>query len=169
MNRPPVKWRPPRGAIVKINCDASFDKASGKGFMGIVCRNDKGSVLTATSKPVFASSPLIVEALSLREAASLAYNLDLQSVISESDNQRSIDVCKGKLKKGEIRGIVEDIKRLTEGLTFKDLSWVSREGNQVAHTIAMMARDNQLHGSWNRLPPDKLRRVIVLDMQALWT
>lgn len=168
MTKPPVIWRPPRSNFTKINCNASFGKASGKGNVGIVFRDDKGIVLTAMSKPIFASSPLIAEALSLREAVSLACNLNLQSVILESDNQQLIEACRGNLHKAEIRGIVEDIKNLRARLRVSVLTWVNREDNEVAHTIATMARDNLFHGSWIRDPPDKLRRVIVRDMQAHW-
>lgn len=64
-----------------------------------MCRDDKGIVLTAMSKPIFASSPFVAEALRLREAASLACNLNLRSVILESNSQQLIEAYKGNLQK----------------------------------------------------------------------
>lgn len=60
-----------------------------------------------TSKPIFASSLLVVEAINLRDAASFACNLNLHAVIFETDNQALVEACKGNITKGEIRGIVE--------------------------------------------------------------
>lgn len=58
-----------------INCDVAVDLATGVGYVGIICRDYKGSVLTASAHRIFDNSPLISDALGLREAISLAKTL----------------------------------------------------------------------------------------------
>lgn len=164
----PVQWRPPCDHFVKINIDAAFDQATGKGFAGIICRDNQGKLLTASSNRFYAFSPLVAEALSLREAASLADNFNLERVIFESDNKILIEVCKGRSIRKEIQGVVDDIISLSSNLQSSDFTWIKREANHCAHTIAALARDNLLQGSWCLRPPALLRRAIVRDAQALW-
>lgn len=99
MDIPPVFWRPPPHKYVKINSDATFDLTTGKGFTGIVCRDEQGVILTAITRPFFALSPLIAEAISLRDAVSLACNLNLQTVILESDNKPLVEACRGNIQR----------------------------------------------------------------------
>lgn len=56
-------WRPPR--YLKINSIAAFNPANGKGFAGIVCMDERGTILITMHKRIFASSPLVAEAPSL--------------------------------------------------------------------------------------------------------
>lgn len=163
-----IEWRPPQEFFVKVNSDAAFEQSTGKGFTGIICRDNQGKFLTASSSRFFANSPLVAEAISLREAVSLAVNLNLQQVIFESDNQTLIEVCNRNTVRKEIEGIIEDIFSLRTEFHNSIFTRTKREGNYCAHVIASLARDNLLHGSWLLRPPPLLRRALVTDMQALW-
>lgn len=79
-------WRPPRQPYVKINSDVAFDKATGAGWVGLICRDERGRMLTALAHRIYTNSPLVAEAIGLREAASLASTLHLDGVILKSDN-----------------------------------------------------------------------------------
>lgn len=103
-------WRPPRPPYLKFNFDAAYNQSSGKCVARIVCRDEKGYIFTATYNHFFASSPLIAEAMSLREAMSLARNLNIPHAIFEEDNLLLIEACRGNQQREEIRGIIEDIK-----------------------------------------------------------
>lgn len=43
---------------IKTNSDVAFDKTSVKGIVRLVCRDEKGAILIASFKRVFATSPL---------------------------------------------------------------------------------------------------------------
>lgn len=107
-----AKWRLPPPQHVKINTDACFDANSRKGTVGIICRDEKGDVLTVMAKEIFAFSPLMAEALGLREVVSLARSLNISRVIFESDCQTLVEACRGNISRGEIRGIVKDINNM---------------------------------------------------------
>lgn len=168
MQAPPAYWRPPQTSYTKINCDAAFDQASERGFTGIICRDAQGTVLTATSRQLYVCSALVAEAISLRDAASLACNFGLDSVVFESDNQILVEACKKNKVRGEIKGLVEDFNALRVNLQKSEVTWVRREGNQSAHAITSLARSNSLSGPWMSRPPDLLRKALVLDAQSLW-
>lgn len=61
-------WRHPRTPYLKINCDAAFNQINGKGFASIVLRDERGYVLTMSSCKFFANSPLMAEALRIRQS-----------------------------------------------------------------------------------------------------
>lgn len=69
-----TRWCPPIAPSMKCNSDVAFDSASGKGIMGIVCRNYCGKMEAATSSRIFAPTPLIAEAIGLCTAMEFSSN-----------------------------------------------------------------------------------------------
>lgn len=80
-------------SCIKFNSDAQFDVSSGKGFFGVVGRNDQGGVLARITSKIFAISPFVIEALALREVVSFASSLALSHVFFESDSLDLIETC----------------------------------------------------------------------------
>lgn len=74
-------WRPPRPGIIKINTDAGFNFQQAVGSAGIVARDYKGDLLCGFSKKFPATSPLMAEALALREAVAIVVNLRMSKVL----------------------------------------------------------------------------------------
>lgn len=95
-----LKWRPPRSSVVKINYYAHFDVSTGRGRSGIVCRNEKGEMISGSTS--FAINALIAEALALREALTLALSLNFPSVLMEADCLILVETCRGNLVRREI-------------------------------------------------------------------
>lgn len=95
-------------------------------------------------KKIYAPSLLVAEALGLCEAASLAWNLHLQFVLLESDNQSLVETCKGNQKKGEFSGFVENIINIRSTFDSSWATWICRDGNGVAHEIARLATELSL-------------------------
>lgn len=62
----------------------------------MVCRDERGRVLTLVVARIYDPSPLVAEAVSLREAFLVGKNLHLQKVIFESDNLTLIEACRGE-------------------------------------------------------------------------
>lgn len=103
----------PRIKFVKLNSDAQFDVSTGIGFCGVVCRDDKGKLITGLTSRIYANSTLVAEALVHREAA----HLNLSNVVVESDCQDLIEVCRGNRMRREIHHIIEDIKNMRNKFT----------------------------------------------------
>lgn len=134
-------WRPPRPSCVKFNIDASFNPDKRKGMAGIIERDEKVTRISATFKLIFPSSPLMAEALSLREVVSFAINTSRTRVINESDNLALVEACRKDLIKGEIRGIVNDILNFKSNFEHSEFTLVGEDGNLVAHSIAVLVKD----------------------------
>lgn len=148
---------------VKFNIDAKYDSNNGKGFAGNIVRDSQGYLLTASSCRIFAISPLMAEALFLREAMVLASSLSVPKVMFESDNQILIEICRGNKQMGEIQAITKDIETLKLGFEH-----CGRDGNNVAHTIVDLVSKGELVGDWIRKRPGSQQSAIFIDMQGLW-
>lgn len=74
-------------------------------------RNKLGLLLAGSTSNIFANSPLVEEALALREDITVAANLNLSDVALESDSLELIKACKGEKSRGEIVVIASDIEK----------------------------------------------------------
>lgn len=88
----------PRPNCTKINVDAAFNIETGKGAAGIVCRDERGRILTMSASKIYVSSPLQAEAIGLRDAVTLGMNLHLEDVIFETDNLDLVEACRENKK-----------------------------------------------------------------------
>lgn len=77
---------PPIQGVTKFNVDASFLQINGNACAGIVGKNFKAQIVTELTSKMRASSPLMAEALALREATLLAANLGMDQVLLESES-----------------------------------------------------------------------------------
>lgn len=153
-------WRPPQPNFVKLNVDASFIKDSGKACTGIVGRNHKGEIITSLTRKTLAQTPLMAEAIALREAMSLAANLQIDYIVVESDSLDLIKTCRNEQEIGEIRHIYQDIRHLKQSFQKYAFTWVHHSGNLLAHTIAKMHSRDILPTNWRWAPPLVLKEII---------
>lgn len=156
-------WRPPTVGVTKINTDAAFDKARSIAWAGFILRDEKGEILTGSTKTLAASSPLMAEALSFREALMFASNLGIQHITVESDCLELVQACRDEVKRGEIQNIVGDIRALKRGFQSAAFTWIGREGNQVAHLLAKLAKIGNLPLNWTWNLPSSLSSAVDVD------
>lgn len=156
-------WRPPINDIIKINTDASFDKDKGAACASIIARNKYGHVEFGITKKFDACSPLVAEALVLREATAIATNFGIKKFILENDNLDLIRTCRGEISRGEIISIIGDIHELKRKADWCNFTWVAREGNEVAHHIAQLAARGALPLHWRWHQPLSLELLIQKD------
>lgn len=161
------RWRPPRESCHKVNCDAQFDRASGKGTVSAICRNNNGEVLTGDTLRIFATSSLVAETLRVRFALQLASNLKIDEVVIESDNVSVVEACRGNITRLHLASILSDIQALQATFRWCGFMWTAREGNSVAHQLAQLASSNSLPPNWLFHPPDALRHVIMEDRRGI--
>lgn len=156
-------WSPPCNNWVKFNSDAQFDLGSGKGYSGVVARNEKGVVIAGSTSSLFASSLLVAEALAIRAAAILASSLHCPCVVFESDSLNLIDACNEKRTIGEINVIVNDIHLIMANFTSCAFNWSNRNGNRAADCLAKLASSRDLPYEWISAPPLLLRSILQQD------
>ncbi|XP_057417986.1 uncharacterized protein LOC130712164 [Lotus japonicus] len=156
-------WRKPAPSHIKINVDAAFDATTRKGLTGIIFRDSDGEVVHGSTARFMAASPVVAEALALREAVFLAANLGCDRVIFESDCLAVIQACRGEKEVWEIQQIINDIVEMKIVKSYWGFSWVNRCGNKAAHQIAQLAHHKSLQRDWVWHPPPELARQLQRD------
>lgn len=147
--------------------DASWRKDNSFCSSGLIARNSVGIVLAGDSKLLRAPSPVVAEALSIREGIITALNLGWPDVILESDCQVAINACNGIKSCGEIKVIVDDILRYKNSFNSCSFHWACRKQNQVAHLIAQAGLQNSLRQGWVFNPPHLIARALVEDSRLI--
>ncbi|PWA86585.1 Amidophosphoribosyl transferase [Artemisia annua] len=135
-----VKWVKPQGDCIKINCDASWLKESGKAGLGFVARNDCGDVLLSGARAeCYTCSPLEAETKAILWTTNHANNKGYSKVIFESDSMCLVNALQKGTTLLQVASIFEQIT--CNSLAFRLCTWsfVKRDGNKVAHSIANWA------------------------------
>lgn len=156
----PIPWRPPPTGYMKLNVDASYNKEAKIGYAGILGRNEDGLVVLGLTKKFPVSSPLLAEALAMREAVQVAANFGLPKIILESDCLSLIQVCMEQSQIGEINAVVTDIIQLKRGFQQCGITWVYRSGNKSTHTLAKLTKQDLVQGNWMSYMPSQLKMIV---------
>ncbi|KAJ1402621.1 Ribonuclease H-like superfamily [Sesbania bispinosa] len=159
----PTCWKAPAHGVVKYNTNATWSATKNIASIAFVARDSYGLLITGHAKKVPASSPLVAEALALREAITAAYNLGWSRVVLESDCLPLIEACRKEKSLGEIHLIVLDILSVASGLIYCGFTWIRRNGNEVAHCVAKAESTNSLPLSWSSSHPHWLESILARD------
>ncbi|XP_057459002.1 uncharacterized protein LOC130749647 [Lotus japonicus] len=163
-NQIPKRWCRPPPNFVKCNVDAAFPKSIAQGATGIIVRDGGGLLITGRASRIHTTSPLVVEALAFREAISFMANTGYPKVVIESDCSELVKACKGEIKVGTIKGIVEDIIEIRQRFQYCAFTWTPREGNLVAHLAAKSCLEGNLGRNWSWCPPMVIFNALQKDM-----
>uniref|UniRef100_A0A803QB69 RNase H type-1 domain-containing protein n=1 Tax=Cannabis sativa TaxID=3483 RepID=A0A803QB69_CANSA len=131
-------WTRPIDPYIKVNVDgAIFSNEECFGF-GMVARTASGSVIEAVQiRKIGNWSPLLVEAMGLKEALSWIKQKDWHSVIVESDCLTLInDVKSTKTLVSPYGFVLQDCRGLLTSLVDVDCKFVKRSANSLAHALA---------------------------------
>jgi hypothetical protein len=126
---------------VKINSDVAFVAETDKGAGGVVMRNSYGEVLAATAQ-LYEHIPdaLTSEALAARDGVVLVQMLSMKKVILEVDNSVLVALLRSEEGRwSAIAGLWQEIREMSVVFRSFDVSFVNREGNEVAHLCASKA------------------------------
>ncbi|KAJ1422669.1 Ribonuclease H-like superfamily [Sesbania bispinosa] len=160
-------WRAPRGDILKCNTDASVPTQGSYAAIGLVVRDSHGYLVSGLSKKILAPSPLVAEALALREAMLLASNLQWKKCMFESDNLSLIKACRQELQIGEIEAITQDVLSLKANFHLCGFLWTNQKGNEAAHLVARSTLNGSIPLNWTVNPHPALRNLLHQEaMQA---
>ena len=114
---PVERWCAPAFPFVKINVDASWSKASKKGFVGLIVRDMESKFVAAARHPITAPSAAAVEASALLHGCRLGAELGVRYVILESDSLDAIKCLSSSLSMGswEAYPVLARVKQLGGG------------------------------------------------------
>ncbi|KAJ1437012.1 Ribonuclease H-like superfamily [Sesbania bispinosa] len=160
------QWRSPKGDTLKINIDASWSPTNKYVAIGVVVRDSGGLLVSGLAKKIAAPSPLVAEALALREAIQMAHNLQWSKCLFESDNIQVINVCRGDTPVGEIEANVTDVAYLQSSFARCGFIWVKREENESVNFVAQSCLRGSLPPNWVIQPPPQLCALLSKDLQS---
>ncbi|XP_024015914.1 uncharacterized protein LOC112089169 [Eutrema salsugineum] len=115
----------------------SEDKSAGLGWIFVEPNRQPISEHSHTEK--FVSSPLVAEALTVREALLYARSVQRQILHINSDSQTLIAAIRSGDLPAEIYGVLQDIKSISASFSLVTFNFISRSLNSVADSIAKKA------------------------------
>ncbi|KAJ1383339.1 Endonuclease/exonuclease/phosphatase superfamily [Sesbania bispinosa] len=142
LHRVAAHWKRPLDGTLKINSDVAWSEANRGGAISVIVRDHKGALLGGHAKRVLTYSPLVAEALAIREGAT------------------------GERRLAEVDFIVQDIQTLVAGFLSSGFTWVRREGNKVAHHVATECARIGLPLNWTMHRPSWLTELLIEDVRA---
>jgi ribonuclease HI len=163
------RWARPENRQTKLNVDASFHNDSKMGAVGAVLRDFQGQFVAASAKVLAnVESVVMAEAHAMKEGLSLAVTLGCNNVIAESDSIDVIQACTGADSWwSESSAIFADCVDMAVSIGRVNFSHISRDANQVAHTLA---RESSLHNiscTWVDEPPSFLLDKLLGDVTLI--
>jgi ribonuclease HI len=163
------KWQRPERDWIKMNWDAALTHEEGKVGLGIVARDESGSVVVALCcfRPGSIDSTF-VEALGAWKMAEFCARLGYSKVVIEGDSLEVINALSHSTDYwGRYRHLVDDAKLLLNRACQWKATHVKRTGNEVAHRLAKYALTCNEELIWHFECPSCIQDVIVSDLQLL--
>ncbi|XP_068323301.1 uncharacterized protein [Pyrus communis] len=164
---PNARWCAPVFPFVKINVDASWSKASKKGFVEMIVRDMESKFVAAARYAIIAPSAAAAEASALLHGCQFGADLGVRYVILESDSLEAINCLSSSLSMGswEVFPVLARVKQLGGKFLDSRWSWVPKTANGVAHEIASFGFTEMCDVVWVDRPPSSL--VFVLNNDGL--
>jgi ribonuclease HI len=130
--------------------------------VGMVLRDEKGAVISAYSKTFFGRLDVLkAEAKAALTAIQVCKSLGFSKFHLEGDSQGLIAAINSREPDWSSMGVlVEDIKHELQSLQQWQLSFVRREGNQVAHTLANLATRSFMDNMWLNETPGCIAEIV---------
>ncbi|XP_075645080.1 uncharacterized protein LOC142616078 [Castanea sativa] len=150
-------WSPPEAHGFKANYDAATFFEENKAGLGVVIRNSNGLVLASLTQQVPLPAIVIeLEAQAARQATELALEIGLDSIVLEGANESLFKALRnGDRNLAQYGHIVNDALFLSSFFSKFSVSFVRREGNTLAHSLARKAREVPHMSIWmDKVPPD---------------
>ena len=164
-----MAWSPPEAQRCKKNYDTASFVEDNKAGLGIVIRNSDGHTLVSLTQQIPLPATVIeIEALAARRAMELALELSLDNIVMEGDNESLFKALKSRDRSlAQHDHLIKDILFLSSFFSTFNVSWVPRQCNKLAHSLAHKAKVLPFMTVWmGNVPPD-LVSVLQVDLSCL--
>jgi ribonuclease HI len=163
------RWTKPRPRYIKLNVDAAFHEDSQSGAAGAVLRDIDGQFVVASCFFIsHVSTPMMTEAIAMREGLELANRLNMSRIQAESDSTEIIDACKEDERWwNEASAVFANCVDLVTTIGDVSFSHCPREANRVAHELARFCFLNCSSCNWVDEPPRFLLDSLINDVTVL--
>ncbi|GJY38210.1 reverse transcriptase [Tanacetum coccineum] len=133
-------WKKPQAGKFKFNCDAAWQKESGKVGLGFVARNCNGEELISGAKSeCYANSPLEAESKAIWWANIHARSRGYSNVVFETDSLSLVNALRNQCIPLQIATLFSDILSNLRSFNICEWSFTRKDGNKVAHSMASWA------------------------------
>ena len=133
----------PQDNCVMVRSDAAWNETNKIAGLGWTIKT-QNRVSSFSSPMRFVGSPLIAEGLALREAVEKCRDLGLTKIRCESDCAQLIKALTFDHPLAELYGIVADIEAVALSFDFVSFTWISRERNRDADSLAKQVLSAEL-------------------------
>ncbi|KAK0596648.1 hypothetical protein LWI29_017714 [Acer saccharum] len=159
------KWRPPDAGVWKINTDAASCYKERLIGLGLISLDSGGKVSLAAAQNLVAMvSPLVAEALAVRNGIHLACEAGFVPFLLETDSLQVVNmVQKGLHSDAEVGLIIAEIDGALQSLSNCCIGHVPRKGNAAAHTLARKALSVESEYRWIDICPPCVERIVQID------
>ncbi|KAJ1442156.1 Ribonuclease H-like superfamily [Sesbania bispinosa] len=93
-------------------------------------------------------------------------NLGVPDILIECDALTVVEACRSQKPVGEIQHLIQDILAIKRSFTSCGFTWIKREGNSAAHTLAALEASGSLTRNWVVSPPELLRSILRAEKPA---
>ncbi|KAM2788728.1 hypothetical protein COP1_009330 [Malus domestica] len=162
LDRGACRWKKPAFGILKVNTDASWCKTTLRTGVGWVCRDFAGLLQGAEgSGAALCHSAAAGEATAIRTALLACIDHGYDNVVIESDAKVIIQMIKHEIDLDfSIECILGDIEVLARRLRSVSFSYVPREGNAAAHSVAKFVFKEGREYGWDCIGPEFLFNIL---------
>jgi hypothetical protein len=161
---PPCWQKPPNGRW-KINWDAAIHKEAMQMGVGVIIRDEFGSVVAAQSKLFpFITDPTTADVVAASFAVLLDREVGGRQIILEGDSSVVVSALKEEGSCSRVYGqLVDDIKAVLAHFLIVEIVYVQRDLNKGAHVLAKCAISQLLDKVWIKDCPSYIQSTVLAD------
>ncbi|KAM2202360.1 hypothetical protein ACFX1X_001183 [Malus domestica] len=166
LDRGACRWEKPAFGILKVNTDTSWCKTTLRTGVGWVCRDFAGLLHGAGGSGVELCHSLAArESAAIRTALMACIDYGYDNVVIESDAKVIIQMIRHELDHDfSIECILGDIEVLAHRLRSVSFSYVPRESNAAAHSVAKFVFKEGREYGWDCIGPEFLFNILAQDV-----
>ncbi|XP_024178535.1 uncharacterized protein LOC112184504 [Rosa chinensis] len=158
-------WSPPMVGMLCLNVDGAYVSSLQHGGRGGVLHNEKGEFIAGFAYKVpNVSSAYHTELLAIKSGLEIIQALGLSNIALMSDCLEAVKaVTEEDQDLSSLGTIVEDIKGLLGELQSIGVHHTYRTANHVAHRLACLGFDSNIHMEWFFQAPESVLDALQYD------
>lgn len=159
------QWLPPPQGVLKLNLDGAIFVETGKTSVECVLHDEKWDILmVATSPEQLLHTPFDIEFLAMFRGIQLCLNMGIGKLLVESDCLLAVKaLMDGEEYHAQPGTQIKEIVALKDRFQDYRFEYASRDGNTVAHKLALFAWQVQSLSMWWETIPDFTQTATWVD------